>query len=75
MTAATTSGRAAMIAHLSDVAGASGAYGTTNISVSEGVAVTHEHRSCVKLSYLIVKIKFNFRQLARIHKCPILTSI
>ena len=73
--AAAAGGCPAMIPDLSHVAGASGADGTTDISVGEGVAVTHEHLEFLKRSLLIVKINFNFIQLGRIHKCPTKTII
>jgi predicted ThiF/HesA family dinucleotide-utilizing enzyme len=37
-------GCTAMVTNLRDVARASGSYGTADISISEGVAMTHEHR-------------------------------
>jgi len=44
ITAAATSGGAAMIADLGDAAGARGSDRTTDISIGEGVAVTDKHR-------------------------------
>ena len=61
MAAAAAGRRAAVLANFSNAAGARGPDGTTNIAIGEGVAVANEHRSAWKLSYLIVKIKFNFR--------------
>ena len=67
--ATATGGRAAMVANFCDAAGAAAADSTTDITIGEGVAVTDEHRSSTEDNLLIVKINFNFTQLARIKKC------
>jgi hypothetical protein len=51
VTAAATCGRATLLTDFGDATGTGGSDSTTDISVGEGVAVTHEHRVQKSLAY------------------------
>jgi hypothetical protein len=51
VTTAATSGSAALITDLGNATGAGSPNGATDVSIAEGVAVTHEHRVRRNLAY------------------------